>query len=68
MATHTLDRTYDGRTMAGARRQQRSDARRLADEGYRVVDETAYVVNPTAPKTQQIVRLISIYQQVVPDA
>jgi len=66
MPGQTLERAYEGRTIAGARREQQADGRRLADEGYRVVDETAYVANPEAPKARQIVRLVTIYRQYVP--
>ena len=67
MTGQTLERVYEGRTAAGARRVQQSDGRRLADEGYRLVNETAYVVNPEAPRSAWIVRLVSIYQAHIPD-
>ena len=68
MTGQTLERRYEGRTIAGARRQQQADGRRLADEGYRVVDETAYVVNPEAPRSQRVERLVTIYQVDIPEA
>ena len=57
-----IERTYEARTPAGATRQRASDARRLADEGYRPTGETLAVVNPEAPKHKRIYRLTTVYR------